>query len=80
MSIIIVYAEEDDAVVVVGDTNFLNILPHPMITVTKALLKATMMLSISTQSQVGSLKSHIFFVFPSFHLVDRHKQEWSGDV
>ena len=66
MSIIIVYdyAEEDDAVVVVGDTNFLNILPHPMITVTKALLKATMMLSIAkaTQSQVRSLKSHIFLV------------------
>ena len=67
MTVINVYdyaEEEDDAIVVVvgDDTNFLNILPHPMITVTKALLKATMMLSISTQSQVRSLKSHIFLV------------------
>ena len=38
---------------VLGDTNFLNILPQPMMIVKKAWWTATTMLSIST-------KSHIF--------------------
>ena len=52
----VVVDDEYDRDDVLGDTNFLNILPQPMMIVMKAWWAATTMLSIS-------IKSHIFRIW-----------------